>query len=88
MGSAALDLAYVAAGRFDGFFEFGLKPWDTAAGSLLINEAGGQVRRIDGAPYDPRYGDVQAAAPGLSVELSSVCAEFVTSIGWQPTAFR
>ncbi len=88
MGSAALDLAYVAAGRFDGFFEFGLKPWDTAAGSLLITEAGGSMRRIDGAAYDPRYGDVQAAAPGLCVELNRVCSEFVTSIGWQPLSFR
>ena len=42
MGSAALDLAYVAAGRFDGYFEFGLKPWDTAAGALLVREAGGR----------------------------------------------
>src|ERR1019366_1383138 len=40
-GSAALDLAYVAAGIFDGFFEFGLSPWDTAAGALLVTEAGG-----------------------------------------------
>ena len=50
-GSAALDLAYVAAGRFDGFWEFGLKPWDTAAGALLIEEAGGKVSDFDGAPY-------------------------------------
>lgn len=88
MGSAALDLAWLAAGRFDGFFEFGLKPWDTAAGALLIAEAGGQMRRIDGAPYQPRFGDVLAAAPGLAGELSQVCSEFVTSIGWQPSAFR
>jgi myo-inositol-1(or 4)-monophosphatase len=42
-GSAALDLAYVAAGRFDGFFELGLKPWDIAAGELIVKEAGGTV---------------------------------------------
>ena len=42
-GAAALDLAYVAAGRLDGFWEFGLSPWDTAAGTLLIQEAGGRV---------------------------------------------
>jgi myo-inositol-1(or 4)-monophosphatase len=50
-GSAALDLASVAAGRFDGFWEFGLKPWDTAAGVLLIEEAGGKVSDFTGKPY-------------------------------------
>jgi myo-inositol-1(or 4)-monophosphatase len=50
-GSAALDLAYVAAGRFDGFWEFGLKKWDTAAGVLLIEEAGGKVSDFAGQPY-------------------------------------
>ena len=50
-GSAALDLACVAAGRFDGFWEFGLKPWDTAAGVLLVEEAGGTVSEFTGNPY-------------------------------------
>ena len=50
-GSAALDLAYVAAGRLDGFWEFGLSPWDTAAGTLLIQEAGGRVGTPTGADY-------------------------------------
>ena len=50
-GSAALDLACVAAGRFDGFWEFGLKPWDTAAGTLLVQEAGGSVSDFHGKPY-------------------------------------
>lgn len=49
-GSAALDLAYVAAGRLDGFWEYGLKPWDMAAGALLIREAGGHVVDFDGSP--------------------------------------
>jgi myo-inositol-1(or 4)-monophosphatase len=51
-GSAALDLSYVAAGRLDGFFEENLKPWDTAAGQLLVLEAGGQISTFDGGPYD------------------------------------
>jgi myo-inositol-1(or 4)-monophosphatase len=51
-GSAALDLAYVACGRFDGFWEVGLNPWDVAAGVLLIEEAGGRVSRYDGSAYD------------------------------------
>ena len=50
-GSAALDLAYVAAGRLDGFWEFGLSPWDTAAGTLLIQEAGGRVGTPAGDEY-------------------------------------
>jgi myo-inositol-1(or 4)-monophosphatase len=49
-GAAALDLAYVACGRFDGFWEEGLKPWDVAAGSLLVEEAGGRVSKYDGGP--------------------------------------
>ncbi len=49
-GAAALDLANVACGRFDGFWEEGLKPWDVAAGSLLVEEAGGRVSKYDGSP--------------------------------------
>jgi myo-inositol-1(or 4)-monophosphatase len=51
-GSAALDLASVACGRFEGFWEFGLKKWDTAAGVLLVQEAGGTVTDFDGRPYE------------------------------------
>lgn len=50
-GSAALDLCCVACGRFDGFWEFNLNPWDTAAGVLIVEEAGGMVTRFDGAPF-------------------------------------
>jgi myo-inositol-1(or 4)-monophosphatase len=51
-GSAALDLCTVAAGRFDGFWEFNLNPWDTAAGVLIVEEAGGKVTRFDGSPFE------------------------------------
>lgn len=50
-GSAALDLCSVACGRFDGFWEFNLNPWDTAAGVLIVQEAGGRVTRFDGQPF-------------------------------------
>ncbi len=50
-GSAALDLAFVAMGRFEGFWEFGLNPWDTAAGVMLVEEAGGQITDMQGQPY-------------------------------------
>ena len=51
-GAAALDLAFVAAGRYDAFFEFGLAPWDVAAGILMVREAGGLVGDIAGQPYE------------------------------------
>ena len=51
-GAAALDLAFVAAGRYDAFFEFGLAPWDVAAGILLVREAGGMISDIAGKPYE------------------------------------
>lgn len=50
-GSAAMDLCYVACGRFDGFWEFNLNPWDTAAGQLLVKEAGGMVTTLSGKPF-------------------------------------
>jgi myo-inositol-1(or 4)-monophosphatase len=61
-GAAALDLAYVAAGRVDGFWELGLKPWDTAAGVLMVQEAGGRVGRIGGGEHH-HHGDIVAASP-------------------------
>jgi len=53
LGSAALDLCYVAAGRFDGFWEQTLKPWDVAAGALIVEEAGGRITGMDGSRFDP-----------------------------------
>jgi len=64
-GSAALDLAYVAAGRFDGFWEIGLNPWDIAAGILLVREAGGLVGDLAGGHSYLETGNIVAAAPKL-----------------------
>ncbi len=61
-GSAAIDLAYVACGRFAGFYEVNLKPWDVAAGILLVQEAGGVVTNHKGQPY--RFGDIIVASNG------------------------
>jgi myo-inositol-1(or 4)-monophosphatase len=61
LGSAAIDLAYVAAGRFDGFWEVQLNPWDVSAGALLIEEAGGQVSTLAGGPFESRLGEVVAS---------------------------
>jgi myo-inositol-1(or 4)-monophosphatase len=68
-GAAALDLAYLAAGRLDGFFELGLKPWDIAAGSLLVTEAGGLVGDFQGDSGYLHKGDVLAATPKVFAQL-------------------
>jgi len=75
-GSAALDLAYVAAGRVDGFWELGLKPWDTAAGTLLIQEAGGRVGTLDGAVYQ-LGANIVAGAPKVYEALILALAPHV-----------
>ena len=68
-GSAALDLANVAAGRYDGFWEFNLNSWDTAAGVLLVQEAGGRVTRFDGAPFRLKSDEVLASNVIIHDEL-------------------
>jgi myo-inositol-1(or 4)-monophosphatase len=68
-GSAALDLAYVAAGKLDAFWEFGLAPWDIAAGSLLIIEAGGLVGDLQGEAGYLKSGNIVAGNPKVFVEL-------------------
>ncbi|HHQ69605.1 MAG TPA: inositol monophosphatase [Halothiobacillaceae bacterium] len=68
-GSAALDLAYVACGRFDGYWEYGLKPWDVAAGALLVREAGGVVIDTDGSDSYLKTGNVIAANPKLTHQM-------------------
>jgi myo-inositol-1(or 4)-monophosphatase len=71
-GSAALDLCYVAAGRFDGFWERRLKPWDTAAATAILREAGGLVTRFDGAPFSVFDREILASGPKLHPAMSSV----------------
>ena len=68
-GAAALDLAYTAAGVYDGFFEFRLSPWDIAAGALLIQEAGGVLTDLDGGDAYLESGNVLAGAPGVHAGL-------------------
>jgi len=69
-GSAALDLAYTAAGRLDGFWEMGLKEWDIAAGLLMIQEAGGSIGRLDGSSDYPEDGDVLAGGQKIFKALA------------------
>lgn len=81
-GSAALDLAYVAAGRMDGFWEFGLKEWDMAAGTLLITEAGGLVSDFNGKETHLDSGHVVGGNPKVLKALLQTIAPHV------PEAFR
>ena len=77
-GSAALDLAYVAAGRYDGFWEIGLAPWDMAAGCLLITEAGGLVGDLEGNETYMQSGHIVAGNPKVFGALLQVIAPHLT----------
>ena len=75
-GAAALDLAYVACGRLDGFWEIKLKPWDTAAGLLLVEEAGGKVTDFRSRPYSPFVPEILATNGQIHADLSRVLQEY------------
>jgi myo-inositol-1(or 4)-monophosphatase len=76
LGSAAIDLCYVAAGRLDGFWESDLKPWDIAGGALIVSEAGGRVTGMDGSPFRSRGGQVLATNGPLHDAMLEVIAAF------------
>ncbi len=78
-GAAALDLAWVASGRFDGYWELGIKPWDWCAGALLVREAGGFVTDAAGGEPDLAAGDVVAGNAHLHAKLRAVVAEGVAA---------
>jgi myo-inositol-1(or 4)-monophosphatase len=75
-GAAALDLAYVAAGYTDGFFEKGLKPWDVAAGSLLVTEAGGLVGNFTGEANFLEQQECMAASPKIYGQLVPLLGKY------------
>ena len=77
-GAAALDLASVAAGRLDGFWEIGLSPWDMAAGTLLITEAGGLVGDLEGDPNHMQSGRIVAGNPKIFVQLLQAIKPHIT----------
>jgi myo-inositol-1(or 4)-monophosphatase len=81
LGSAALDLCYVAAGRLDGFWEQRLKPWDTCAGALLVAEAGGTVSRWSGGGFQSRHDDLVASNGHLHGQMLEVIASFLARGG-------
>jgi myo-inositol-1(or 4)-monophosphatase len=76
LGSAAIDLCYVAAGRMDGFWESDLKPWDLAGGALIVAEAGGRVTNMDGTPFKSRDRHVLATNARLHEPMLDVIRTF------------
>jgi myo-inositol-1(or 4)-monophosphatase len=79
-GSAAMDLASVACGRFEGFWEFGLHTWDTAAGVLLVREAGGTVTQFDGQPYRLSDRELLASNGRVHEEMKEVAASIAEKV--------
>ena len=79
-GAAALDLAYVAAGRLDAFWETGLKPWDLSAGTLLIREAGGIISGLDGSENFFDAGHVLAGSPKIYAAIAKLCANEIKAL--------
>ncbi|HEX4643858.1 MAG TPA: inositol monophosphatase family protein, partial [Candidatus Acidoferrales bacterium] len=73
-GSAAMDLAAVACGRFEGFWEFGLRTWDAAAGILMVREAGGRVTQFDGRPYQLGDREMMASNGRVHSEMQEIAA--------------
>ncbi len=79
-GAAALDLAYVAAGRLDAFWETGLAPWDLAAGSLLIREAGGIISGLDGSENFMETGHVLCGTPKIYKDFAKLCGREIKAL--------
>lgn len=83
-GSAALDLAYVACGRLDGFWEFKLNPWDTSAGYLLVEEAGGTITHFDGGKFTLDSREVFATNGRIHAEMQALFADMFAGRNLQP----
>lgn len=77
MGSASIDLAYVACGRFDGFFEYGLKPWDIAAGTILVREAGGRISDFSGYENNLTGSETIAANSSVYSDILEIVSKFM-----------
>ena len=83
-GAAAIDLAYTACGRLDGYWEFNLNPWDTAAGSLLVEEAGGTMSRFDGSRFRLDSREILATNGKIDGELRAVFADMFAGRNLEP----
>ncbi len=76
LGSAAVDLAYLACGRFDAFYEYGLNPWDVAAGAFIVQQAGGKVSAFDGSENAIFGKDILASNNKIHAEMLEVIKQF------------
>jgi len=76
-GSAAIDLCYVACGRFDGFWELYLKPWDTAAGVLIVEEAGGKITKLDGLKYSVYAAEILASNSKIHSKMLKILSKSI-----------
>ena len=83
LGSAALDLAWVACGRYDGYWERGLSPWDIAAGVVIVEAAGGKITAYDGSPFDLNSGRILATNGALHDNLSQALLDTPTLSSWK-----
>jgi len=77
LGSAAIDLCWVAAGRMDGFWEQGLQVWDTMAGAIVVEEAGGRVSSLDGTPWKPHDGQILASNSHVHDQMVGVIRDYM-----------
>jgi myo-inositol-1(or 4)-monophosphatase len=82
-GSAALGVAWVAAGRLDGFYERPINPWDVGAGAIIVEAAGGVVSAVDGGPYDVFGQEIVVANGALHAELIGELARAAATVGVQ-----
>ncbi|MEO6924993.1 MAG: inositol monophosphatase family protein, partial [Bryocella sp.] len=83
-GSAALDLAYVACGRLEGFWELNLNPWDTSAGALLVEEAGGKMTKFDGSKFELNSVEVLATNGLVHEEIQQLFEDLIAGRNIQP----
>jgi myo-inositol-1(or 4)-monophosphatase len=83
-GAAAIDLAYTACGRLEAFWEFNLNPWDTAAGVLMVREAGGTVTGFEGSPFKLDSREVLATNGRISAEMQAVFTDMFAGRDLEP----
>jgi myo-inositol-1(or 4)-monophosphatase len=83
-GAAAMDLCYTAAGRVDGYWEFNLNPWDTAAGVLIVREAGGTVASFDGSPFKLDSKEILATNGLIGEEVQGFFVDMFAGRGIEP----
>ncbi len=80
MGAAAVDLCHIASGKVDGYWEFDLQPWDAVAGALIVQEAGGQVTKMDGSNYSINNPQILATNGKIHNEMLKITSSIIKNI--------